>query len=172
MNNAELSTMNAMEFNAFREQLRDVVILGWCANSNREGISANPSEELLDEQNATHLHIAGVEEIISRTNLTAGLFAANVVSRGISSVIKDILTRRQGSYINKVPLPKEFYGKPFMKVFDYFKQEYDATIIAIDKKDERGVLDQQINPPYDQVLESGDQLVMLVQRDSAMCDLE
>jgi len=50
MKTGNLSEMNAMEFNAFREQLRDVVILGWCANSNREGISANPSEELLDEQ--------------------------------------------------------------------------------------------------------------------------
>lgn len=50
MKTGNLSEMNVMEFNAFREQLRDVVILGWCANSNREGISSNPSEELLDEQ--------------------------------------------------------------------------------------------------------------------------
>ena len=50
MKAGNLSEMNVMDFNAFREQLRDVVILGWCANSNREGISDKPSEELLDEQ--------------------------------------------------------------------------------------------------------------------------
>jgi hypothetical protein len=50
MKTGNLSEMNAMEFNAFREQLRDGVILGWCANSNRESISDNPSDELLDEQ--------------------------------------------------------------------------------------------------------------------------
>jgi hypothetical protein len=50
MKPVSLSEMNVMDFNAFRETLREVVILGWCANSNREGISNVPSEELLDEQ--------------------------------------------------------------------------------------------------------------------------
>jgi len=39
--------MNAMDFNAFRNQLRDVVILGWCLNNDKEGISDTPTEELL-----------------------------------------------------------------------------------------------------------------------------
>ena len=47
MNKPDLSTMNAMDFNAFRNQLRDVVILGWCLNNDKEGISDTPTEELL-----------------------------------------------------------------------------------------------------------------------------
>ena len=50
MDKLSISEMNAMELSAFREQLRDVVILGWCANSNREGIADKPTQELLDTQ--------------------------------------------------------------------------------------------------------------------------
>ncbi len=48
MNKPDLSTMNALDFNAFRNQLRDVVILGWCLNNDKEGISDTPTEELLN----------------------------------------------------------------------------------------------------------------------------
>jgi hypothetical protein len=49
MNNPELSTMNAMEFNAFRNTLRDVVIIGWCSR-DRETVSDVPEESFLDEK--------------------------------------------------------------------------------------------------------------------------
>jgi hypothetical protein len=50
MNKPDLSTMNALDINAFRNQLRDVVILGFCRTSKIEDveeISDVPAEELL-----------------------------------------------------------------------------------------------------------------------------
>lgn len=50
MNNPELSTMSALDINAFRNQLRDVVILGFCRTSKIEDveeISDVPADELL-----------------------------------------------------------------------------------------------------------------------------
>ena len=61
--------------------------------------------------NATHLRIAGVEEIISRTSLTAGLFAATLVNQGITSVVSDLLTHKEGAYLRKIRIPEEFVGK-------------------------------------------------------------
>ena len=49
MNNPELSAMNAMDFNAFRNTLRDVVVIGWCSR-DREAVADVPEASFLDEK--------------------------------------------------------------------------------------------------------------------------
>ena len=49
MNNPELSTMNAMDLNAFRNTLRDVVVIGWCSR-DRETVADVPNDSFLDEK--------------------------------------------------------------------------------------------------------------------------
>lgn len=127
--------------------------------------------EILDEQNATHLRMAGVEEIISRTALSAGLFASSAINEGISPVISDILTHREGSYFKKIMLPESQVGKPFLEVFHYFKDEYDATAIAIETLEEDGKYHQHVNPSKDQRLSEGCKLTLILKRDSVICDL-
>lgn len=127
--------------------------------------------ELLDEQNATHLRLAGVEEIVSRTNLTAGLFAATVVNAGVTSLMSNILTHHEGSYLRKIQVPEEYAGRPFLEAFDGFKRDLDATIIAIDSVTDSGRYEQQVNPPCDQELATTDKLVVVIKRDSILCEL-
>lgn len=124
--------------------------------------------ELLDDLNATHLQIAGVEEVISRTKLTAGLFAATAINSGIASIVKDVLTLQEGSYFRKVGVPSEFIGKHFVDVLSFFKSEFDATIIALDRKNDRDVYEQKLNPPGSLTLREDDRLVIIVDSESAI----
>jgi len=122
--------------------------------------------ELLDELNATHLKMAGVEEIISRTSLTAGLFATTLVNRGISSVIGDILTHKEGAYLRKFALPSEFIGHEFIEVFDFFKRKYDATILAVDWRGKKGVVERHLNPSHSRAMTEDDTLIVVAKVDS------
>ena len=123
--------------------------------------------ELLDDQNATHLKIAGVEEIISRTKLTAGLFAATAINAGIAHIIKDVLTLQDGSYFRKVQVPAEYIGKQFYEVFQFFKVEYDAIIIAIDRRTDTEMYEQVVNPPGTVTLRDDDKLVLIIENSAA-----
>jgi voltage-gated potassium channel len=127
--------------------------------------------ELLDEVNATHLKIAGVEEIISRTNLTAGLFATTLVNRGITSVISDILTHKQGAYLRKFKLPEEFIGDEFITVFEYFKRVFDATILAVDCEITPGKITRNLNPSHGRAMEEKDVLIVVAKVDSEFKEL-
>jgi hypothetical protein len=49
MNNPELSAMNDMDLNTFRNTLRDVVIIGWCSR-DREEVADVPQPDFLDEK--------------------------------------------------------------------------------------------------------------------------
>ncbi|MCB0359388.1 MAG: ion transporter, partial [Bdellovibrionales bacterium] len=82
--------------------------------------------ELLNQANATHLKIAGVEEVINRSVLTAGLLAASAVNEGLTPIITDLMTHREGNCLRKLSLPKELVGKPFSVAFKFYKLEYDA----------------------------------------------
>jgi len=128
----------------------------------------NPSiftvAELLDEQNAEHLRIAGVEQIISRTNITAGLFASNIINRGITSIVSDLLTPREGSYIRKIPAPTELVGRTILDCVAELKQRLNATLLAIECRDASGSVKQAINPPPAQILDHSDSLILVVNK--------
>jgi voltage-gated potassium channel len=127
--------------------------------------------ELLEEQNATHLKIAGVEEIISRTSLTAGLFASTLVNQGISSVIGDLLSHKEGACLRKFQIPEEFVGHEFLEVFDHFKRELNATILAVDWKTETGQFERQLNPSHNRRMQNDDMLIAVTKVDSHFKDL-
>lgn len=127
--------------------------------------------ELLDEQNATHLEIAGVEEIISPATLTASLFAATAVNTGVTSVIKNILTHHEGSYIKKVNVPKGFIGKTFFEAFSHFKQEFGAIILGIENKNDSNSFTQHVNPDSGTLLMASDKLILVLRLDSVLCEL-
>jgi voltage-gated potassium channel len=118
--------------------------------------------ELLDEQNATHLKIAGVEEIISRTSITAGLFASTAINSGVTAVIRDILTHKEGSYFKKIPVPDNLAGKTFIEAFNFFKLNHEATIIALEKPGLGHKYEQQVNPDSKLILKSSDKLVLIL----------
>ncbi len=127
--------------------------------------------ELLNERNAVHLEIAGVEEIISRSAITAGLFAATAANSGVTPVVRDVLTHREGSYFKKIPVPEDFVDKEFIEAFHYLKKMYDITVLAVENKNDKGHLVQHINPAATHLLSTDDQLIIILKRDSEMCEL-
>lgn len=126
--------------------------------------------ELLEEQNATHLRIAGVEEIISRASLTAGLFCASLANRGIGSVVTDLLTHRDGTYLRKIPLPKKLANLPFIEVFKVMKEDYNATLLAIEWR-ENGEIKHDVNPEGQRLMKEQDRLIIVTKADSAFREL-
>lgn len=127
--------------------------------------------ELLNKQNAAHLKIAGVEEIISRADLTAGLFAATAVNDGVTAVISQILTHHEGAYLRKITVPKEYFGKTYGSLLYDFKNEFDSTIIALEIAQEK-FAEPHVNPTSSTLLSDGDRVVVLITKDSLICDLE
>ncbi|MCB0345234.1 MAG: NAD-binding protein [Bdellovibrionales bacterium] len=128
--------------------------------------------ELLNENNATHLKIAGVEEIISRISLTAGLFASSVVNHGVTPVLTDLMTHHEGNYLRKIAVPAKCVDKTFLECLEHFKVEFDALVIAVECRDSQGQLELQVNPEVQLVLRSGDKVIVVVKRDSELCDLK
>lgn len=128
--------------------------------------------ELLNEANAPHLKIAGVEEIISRISLTAGLFASSVVNQGVTPVLMDLMTHHEGSYLRKLSVPGPCVGKSFVELLEYFKTHYDALLIAVEAKDPQGRYQQRVNPEADLKISPEDRLIVVVKRESELCDLK
>ena len=102
--------------------------------------------ELISADNASHLKLAGVEEIVSRNNLSAGLFASSAVNEGISGIVSDILSHKEGNYFRKMDLPKDLIGKTFYEATNYFKKELDSLLIAVERVEENGLTEQHVNP--------------------------
>jgi voltage-gated potassium channel len=129
--------------------------------------------ELIDELNATHLKMAGVEEVVSRSSISAGLFASAVVNRGISTVVSDLLSQKDGAYLRKLDVPENFVGKRFIELFDFFKREYDATILALDYAEEgNNYMEHHINPSNDHILKQTDKIILVARVDSKFNKLE
>lgn len=125
--------------------------------------------ELIDEVNATHLKMAGVEEVVSRTHISAGIFASAVVNRGISTVFSDLLSQKDGAYLRKLDVPPHYVGKTFLEIFDYFKREHEATVIAVDyAKKGNDYQEHHINPKNDLVLRATDKLIVVTKVDSKL----
>ena len=127
--------------------------------------------ELLNEDNATHLKVAGVEEIVSRTEVAAGLFALSAINRGINFVVSDIFTHYEGSYLTKIPVPHEFIGKEFLEIFTFLKRDFNAIAVGIDQCQSSGDVEQHVNPASDYQLKSNDRLTLILHRDSPLCKL-
>ena len=125
--------------------------------------------ELLSKNNSTHLKVAGVEEVVSRTEIAAGLFALSAINNGINFVISDIFTHYEGSYLKKVPVPVEFVGHKFIDVFTCLKKDFDAIVVGIDMVEEDGTLHQHVNPPWDHPLKKEEKLTLILKKDSPLC---
>ena len=116
--------------------------------------------ELLDEQNATHLELAGVEEIISHSALTAGVLVSSAANTGMGSTVKEVLSWGGKNGLKKQPVPENLIGKSFLDAFLHFKEQHAATIIAVDTNISKGAK-HIVNPSADLILGADDTLVLL-----------
>lgn len=117
--------------------------------------------ELVNERNVPHCERANANEIIVGDEFSSRLIARAALDHGISKVMAELLSSRVGNDLVQIPLPTEFAGQPFLKVFTGMKRTRDCIVLAIYRKSREAVI---ANPAADFVLEKDDQLVVVAQK--------
>ncbi len=113
--------------------------------------------ELLNPDNETYLRMAGVEEVLVADRHTGRLLGAASRNRGLLSTIRELINSQYGSQIYKMAVPVPWHGRKVGDLFTSLKTHSNATLISL----ERDTFDPpvQVNPPAEEVLQRGDQIV-------------
>ncbi|MCB9637928.1 MAG: ion transporter [Myxococcales bacterium] len=120
--------------------------------------------ELLNRDNAAHLSMMGVEEILV-TDEYAGTILANAQrTRGIITMLNELFDPTRGNQFYKVPLPDAWSGKTIGNIFDTLKRDHEAILVSIETTDEHGTPQLKVNPPNHMTTKTGDKLVVIAQR--------
>lgn len=112
--------------------------------------------ELVKGENAAHCRRARADEIVVGDELGSRMLASAVVDHGISRVISDVLSAREGSDLRRMPLPAELVGRSFLDVLCEVKRANRAIVVGVQHGDE--VI---TNPEGDRPLASGDHLIVI-----------
>ena len=120
--------------------------------------------ELLNRDNAAHLNLMGVEEILV-TDEYAGTILANAQrTRGLITLLNELFDPTRGNQFYKVPLPAVWIGKEVGEIFDLLKKKYDAILVSLEHTDAEGYSHIQVNPANHERLKEGDRLVVIASR--------
>ncbi len=109
--------------------------------------------QLLNRDNQASLKQVGVEEIIVSEEYVGNIMATVTRSRGIVSMLDELLTHAYGHQFYRCRLPSEMVGMNIGEAISHLKKEYDATLLAVDLQNGAGVNSVKVNPPTDLVLE-------------------
>lgn len=93
--------------------------------------------QLLNRDNETSLKSAGVEEIIVTDEYVGNIIGSVVRNRGISTVLGELLTSKFGHQFYRIEAPKVVHGKTVSQAMSILKADFDATLIAIGRDEER-----------------------------------
>lgn len=118
--------------------------------------------ELLNRDNAAHLRMFGVEEILVADDYTGTILANAQRTRGIISMLDELFDPGQGNQFYKTPVPEAWFNKTVGDIHTTLKEEFDAILISLEPagspKDGNGII---VNPTKDQRLQQGDRLVLI-----------
>jgi len=120
--------------------------------------------EIFDVDNIEHLKDAGVDEIIVSSELSGNIIARAPQCKGISELIRELLTINVGNEIYKVPIPSRFTGESFKSLLLEMQSKYDSILIAVET--ENGEI--KINPHKDYKLKTADQLFVISEEQPAI----
>jgi len=92
--------------------------------------------ELLDIKKIDLLKSANCNEIITATDFSTKLLVQSIEDPGLSTVINELITNKQGAQIDSMPVDKSYENKIIEElIFDLYKKDR-KLIIAIKSKDE------------------------------------
>ncbi len=86
--------------------------------------------ELMDSENTPHLKRANVDEIIVRGEHIGSLLASAVNSPGITRVFSSILSLTDNNRLWRAEIPKQFVGRTFRELFQYYREKHQAILIG------------------------------------------
>lgn len=112
--------------------------------------------ELNHEANQAHLGVAGVEAVVTGSDLTGRALAAACRSSTTTIAIMDLLSLRTGSRLERRPGPRE--SMPFQDLMARVKAQENLLVIGIDRPGQGCTL----NPPADLVVHPTDHVVVIL----------
>jgi voltage-gated potassium channel len=110
--------------------------------------------ELMHSENEAHLAVAGVEAVITRTDLSGRALASACRHSGLMQVMMNLLTLRKGETMHRFPGPKA--RMPFGELQARLKVERRALLIGVERNDAT-----TINPMDDFWVEPSDSLIVI-----------
>lgn len=116
--------------------------------------------ELADKNNLRHVELANADEIIISSELAVGLISQAALDHGIGRVVSEMLRKDEGNELYRIPIPPHLVGHKFIDVFTKMMQEYQATVLAVQKN---GATTATTNPPLDYQLNGQDHLVIVAE---------
>lgn len=112
--------------------------------------------QILDENNVEHCKRAGADEIIVTGGMTSKLLVQAALDHGITRVVSELMSKKYGNEIYKIPCPQKYIGHSFKSALREFKDDYDGIIIGIEKSDQL-----LTNPKSDVILSKGDYMIVI-----------
>lgn len=102
--------------------------------------------ELLHQENAPPLRLAGVEEIVIATEYSGNIMAHASLNAGLVHLFDEILTSSYGNNFFKAQAPEAWEGRSFLEVFEETKRVHGAIVLGAERKDEAGAWRMIVNP--------------------------
>ena len=87
--------------------------------------------ELLDSANEEHLRRAGADQLVLSGEFNGFLLSSAVISPGIAQAIREIMHIREGSSLQRVPVPKDIVGKTFNEAVVEFLKRNGSILIGV-----------------------------------------
>lgn len=87
--------------------------------------------ELLNRDNEQHLRRADVDDIIVSGEHSGFLLSSAVAARGVPPVVRELLSLDAGNSFHQTEIPKQFVGRTFRELSDYYRTEHRALLIAL-----------------------------------------
>lgn len=91
--------------------------------------------ELLNRDNEQHLQRADVDDVIVSGEDSGLLLASAVVARGVPQVVRELLSLDVGNSLHRTEIPKQFVGRMFRELSDYYRTKHHAILIALASED-------------------------------------
>jgi voltage-gated potassium channel len=116
--------------------------------------------ELVDETHVITCQRANANEIVVGNEITSRLMSQAVLNHGMSKVVSQLLTAENDNQLYKIPVPKSKVGTSFLEVLVYMKEQYQATVVALQSGGNGEVIS---NPPNDLYVNADDALIVIAQ---------
>ncbi len=87
--------------------------------------------ELLDSKFARYLNASNCDEIILSSDYNRALIANASTGSGISHIINELLDVNAGISINTIGIPKNFLGKSFRDLYDFYRNRDNSILIGV-----------------------------------------
>ena len=121
--------------------------------------------QLLNRDNEPHLRAAGIEEVILTSEAGGHHLAIATMNFGLSQVLDTLMTAKIGPILEKVPVPQDLIGQPFVSALEHYKRTHDSIPIGVEILGQDGPRTEgyalQVNPAHQTILGERDNLVLI-----------